>query len=199
MIEQTGLLPSLTLTCSESDVLRLSTVLQSGFLVTGTEGDSIYTFLMKLPGFTEDYLAKEVQTIFYNGDALDDLETELAGHRATVALGSAMPGLAGAIMKKGSPCGALRKTRTILDASHQGGPVEVRVKLFNTVAHHRGPNLFASGIRIDARDFNLFLELRPGLLGSFSDITLDDNGINSKDLIEALSSVQQLRIKVHLR
>ena len=198
MIDQTALLPSLTFTCSASNALRLSTVLQSGFLVTGTEGDSIYTFLMNLPGFTEDYLAKEVQTIFYNGDALDDLESELAGQSATVALGSAMPGLAGAIMKKGSICGALRKTRTLVDVTQQGEPLEVRVKLFNTIARDMGPGLFTSGIRIDARDLCLFLELRPGLVGSFSDITLDDRKLTSAEFVEALSSVQQVKVEVHL-
>ena len=69
MIDQTGSLPSLRFNCSESDALRLSTILQSGFLVTGTEGDSIYEFLMNLPGFTEDYLAKEVR--FALGDIVD--------------------------------------------------------------------------------------------------------------------------------
>ncbi|MGI9536473.1 MAG: hypothetical protein ACR2PB_05345 [Desulfocapsaceae bacterium] len=198
MIDQTASLPSLRFSCSESDALRLSTVLQSGFFVTGTEGDSIYEFLMNLPGFTEEYLAKEVQTIFYNGDALDDLESALAGERATVALGSAMPGLVGAIMKKGSICGALRKPRTVLDVSQQGKPVEVRVKLFNTVARDMGPGLFTSGIRIDARDLYLFLELRPGLVNSFLDITIDNNNISSTQLIEELSSAAQLRVEVNL-
>ncbi len=196
MIDQTGSIPSLKLNCSDSDALRLSTVLQSGFLVTGIEGDSIYTFLMNLPGFSEDYLATEVQTIFYNGDALDDLDSQLAGQSATIALGSAMPGLAGAIMKKGSICGALRKARTIVDVSQQGDPVEVRVKLFNTIARELGPGLFSSGILIDARDLCLFLELRPGLVGSFSDITLDDLNLASTELVGALSSLKQLRVEV---
>ena len=198
MIDQTGSLTMLTLKCSKSDALRLATVLQSGFLMPGTEGESIHTFLKELPGFTEDYLAIEVQTIFYNGDALDNLDTELAGPGATIALGSAMPGLAGAIMKKGSPCGALRKSRTAQDSSNQGDPVEVRTKLFNTVARDRGPCLLENGVRIDARDLRLFLELRPGLLGSFSDVTLDDTRIHSNDLIEALLLVKQLKLVVHL-
>jgi len=196
MIDQTGSLPSLKLNCSDSNLLRLSTVLQSGFLVAGIEGDSIYGFLMNLPGFSEDYLATEVQTIFYNGDALDDLDAQLAGQSATIALGSAMPGLAGAIMKKGSICGALRKTRTILDVSHQGEPIEVRVKLFNTIARDLGPALFSSGIRIDAQDLSLFLELRPGLIGSFSGITLDDSSLSSTELVGVLSSLKQLRVEV---
>ncbi len=198
MIDQTGSIPSLKLNCSESNALRLSTVLQSGFLVTGIEGDSIYTFLMNLPGFSEDYLATEVQTIFYNGDALDDLDSQLAGQSATIALASAMPGLAGAIMKKGSICGALRKTRTLMAVSRPGETIEIRVKLFNTIARDLGPGLFSSGIRIDVRDLCLFLELRPGLVGSFSNMTLDDLSLASTELVGALSSLKQLRVEVQL-
>ena len=198
MIDQTASLPLLKFSCSESNALRLSTVLQSGFFVTGSEGDSIYTFLMNLPGFSEDYLATEVQTIFYNGDALDDLDSQLAGQSATIALASAMPGLAGAIMKKGSICGALRKTRTVMAVSRPGETIEIRVKLFNTIARDLGPGLFSSGIRIDARDLRLFLELRPGLVGSFSNMTLDDLSLASTELVGALSSLKQLRVEVHL-
>ena len=107
-----------------------------------------------------------------------------------------MPGLAGAIMKKGSICAALRKTRTILDVSQHGEPIEVRVKLFNTIARDLGPGLFSSGIRVDAQDLYLFLELRPGLIGSFSGITLDDSSLSSTELLGVLSSLKQLRVEV---
>ena len=196
MNDQPGVLPSVTLSCSKSNLIRLATVLQSGFIEAGTEGDSIYSFLLSLPGFTEDYLLREVQTIFYNGDALDDLDSELAGSFATIALGSAMPGLAGAIMKKGSICGAFRKTRAVQNVSRQGNPIEVRLKLFNTIARDRGPRLFEKGLVIDAQDLILFLELRPRLVDAFSDIIFDNTQIAPKQFIESLSSVTQIRIEV---
>ncbi len=196
MIDQPGLVPSVTLSCSENNLVRLATVLQSGFIKAGIEGDSIYSFLLSLPGFTEDYLLREVQTIFYNGDALDDLDSELAGSFATIALGSAMPGLAGAIMKKGSVCGAFRKTRTVQNVSRQGDPVQVRVKLFNTIARDRGPRLFNTGLRLDTHDLILFLELRPRLMDAFSDIIFDNTQIAPEKLFESLSSVAQIRLEV---
>ena len=196
MNDQPGVVPSVTLSCSESNLIRLATVLQSGFIKAGTEGDSIYSFLLDLPGFTEDYLLREVQTIFYNGDALDDLDSALAGGFATIALGSAMPGLAGAIMKKGSVCAAFRKTRTVQNVSRQGDPVQVRVKLFNTIARDRGPRLFNTGLRLDTHDLILFLELRPRLMDAFSDIIFDNMQLAPELLIESLSSVAQIRLEV---
>ena len=197
MIDQTLPIPSLFFNCGNKELVRLTTVLQSGFLAVAIEGDTIFSFLLTLDGFTEDYLINEVQTIFYNGDALDDLESEIAGPKATVALAAAMPGLAGAIMKKGSPCGALRKTRNIQQVKHKGEPVEILVKLFNTVARDRGPQLFSTGIRMNSRDLVLFLELRPTLVDAFEDIIFDSAEIQTSDFIASISKFEQLNIEVH--
>lgn len=188
-------LPPLSFSCEESDLVRLSTVLQSGFVVTGHEGDTIYSFLMTLPGFTEDYIANQIQTVFFNGDALDDLEIQLAGKTATIALGSAMPGLAGAIMKKGSICGALRKPRAVLGVERSGQPVAVRVKLFNTVARELGPRLLSAGLVIDCKDLVLFLELRPRLLSGLKNIRFMGTAIGPEELFTKLSTHQHLLIK----
>ncbi len=188
-------LPPLLFSCKESDLLRLTTVLQSGFGATGHQGDTILSFLLAQPGFTEDYIANQIQTVFYNGDALDDLEIELAGKTATIALGSAMPGLAGAIMKKGSICGALRKPRTVLGVDHSGERVAVRLKLFNTVARERGPRLLSEGIVIDARDLVLFLELRPRLLSGLENIQFMGKPLDRTELIDSLSNHELILIR----
>jgi hypothetical protein len=188
-------LPALVFGCEENDLRRLSTVLQSGFAATGHQGGTILSFLLALPGFTGDYIANQVQTVFYNGDALDDLAIDLAGKTATIALGSAMPGLAGAIMKKGSICGALRKPRAILGVDNSGEPVAVRVKLFNTVARERGPRLLSEGIVIDARDLVFFLELRPRLLSALQDIHFKGKPIDQAELLAALADHEHILIK----
>ena len=99
-------------------------------------------------------------------------------------------------MKKGSVCGAFRKTRTFQNVSRQGDPVQVRVKLFNTIARDRGPRLFNTGLRLDTHDLILFLELRPRLVDAFSDIIFDNTQIAPEKLIESLSSVAQIRLEV---
>ncbi len=196
MIDQVPSLPALSFTCGSAELIRLTTVLQSGFIAVGHEGDSILSFLLTLDGFTEQYLAEDVQTIFYNGDALDDFDQALSGPKATLALGAAMAGLAGAIMKKGSICGAFRKSRTVQNVKERGKQVEVLVKLFNTVARKRGPQLFASGVRLNTRDLVHFLELRPSLLEAFADITLDDAKIAASELVDALAKTIQLCLAV---
>jgi len=186
----------LTLTCPHNSLLRLVTVLQSGFLHRCREGETILSCLLGLEGFTREYIEKKIQTIFYNGDALDDMEAELSGDRPTIALSSAMPGLAGAILKKNSPCGILRKTRSVEYSGTAGRLLDVAIKLFNTVALDRGPALFQQGIIIKSLDLSSFLALRPGLLDSFSDITLAGSAISPVDLLGSISENRLLTIKV---
>ncbi len=170
-------------------------MLQSGFVESGRQGDSILAFLLTLDGFTEPYIENEVQTIFYNGDALDDSATALGGETATIALGAAMPGLAGAIMKKGSICGAFRKNRAIVDIEPSEDPVTVRVKLFNTVARERGPQLLKKGIQIDTKDLRHFLEMRPRLIEALAEISFGDRSVRPEELIDLLAPHQRIIIK----
>lgn len=188
--------PELRFVCPEDQLIRLSTVLQSGFHVKGREGDSIFSLLKTLSGFTETYIVDKVQTVFLNGDALDDMETVLRGTAATIALAGAMPGLAGAIVRKGSPWGALRKTRTVNEADYSGTPVDVLIKLFSTVAVDKGPELFTTGVLINTRDLIHFLELRPTLLSSFKDITLNANPLSAHNLTQTVSAYGQLQVQV---
>jgi hypothetical protein len=196
-IESPQPLPAhITLNCPDDSLLRLVTVLQSGFLHRCRQGETIFSCLLGLKGFTREYIDKEIQTIFYNGDALDDLEAELSGDRPIIALSSAMPGLAGAILKRNSPCGILRKTRTVEHSGAADRLLDVVIKLFNTVALDRGPTLFQQGIIIKSSDLSSFLALRPGLLESFNNITLTGGAISSADLLGSISGHRLVTIKV---
>lgn len=190
--------PELTFTCPPDQLVRLATVLQSGFHVTAAEGDSLLSLLKTLPGFSEAYIADEIQTVFLNGDALDDLQTLLTGSAATIALAGAMPGLAGAIVRKGSPWGALRKTQSAAGVGCSRKPVAVLVKLFNTVAVDRGPGLLTGSIRINTSDLVHFLELRPSLLASFADLALDGSPIDLEGISQAAARFDQVSVKAAL-
>jgi hypothetical protein len=191
-------LPLLSLNCSHDCLLRLVTVLQSGFMHRCREGQTISSCLLGLEGFTREYIEKEIQTIFYNGDALDDLEAELGGDRPTIALSSAMPGLAGAILKRNSPCGILRKTRSVKQSGTTGKLLDVEIKLFNTVALDRGPTLFQQGIIIKSADLSSFLALRPSLLGSFNNLIFSGKPISADDLLGSISGSRFINVKVFI-
>ena len=66
-------------------------------------------------GISESYLNERVQTIFLNGRAVDDLFGEVVGNNSTIALSAAMPGLAGAVFRKGGMLSSLRNPRAGTD------------------------------------------------------------------------------------
>ncbi len=101
-------LPSLRLTVVRDALPLFTTVLQSGIEVKTTHGETLAKFLNNFPGFTAEYLADTVQTIFLNGTAVDDLSLPLTGNNPVLALSAAMPGLAGAIFRRNSFHSALR-------------------------------------------------------------------------------------------
>ena len=148
----------LTLTMSGSAVSRFFPILGEGLLVKGPGGESVEGFLQKAAGVSPAYLKDRVQTVFLDGRALDDFSTAVVGDGAVLALSAAMPGLAGAVLRRGGFYAAMRR-----QISHEAGgpaaagaPITVTLKLFNLVARDLGPGLLGRGILIPGgqlRDF----------------------------------------------
>lgn len=195
--EDSNTSPVLTCTTSRPALLRLATMFPSGFYLDAFEGEPLSSVLLRLPGFSADYIEGRIQTLFFNGDAIDDLGLLLTGATATIALSAALPGLAGAILRKNSPHAALRKTQTEHRPARAGSPVLVRVKLFNAVAIERGPDLCRNGVRINATDLASFLALRPSLLADLRDIELDGEGVAAETLPARLASPTIITLRVN--
>lgn len=150
----------LILTLPEAAVPRFFPILGQGFLVKGPGGETVEGFLQKAASASPAYLKERVQTVFLNGKALDDLKTATVGDGATLALSAAMPGLAGAVLRRGGFYAAMRR-----QISHEaGGPagtgqeITVTLKLFNLVARDLGPSLLANGILVPADQLKDFIE-----------------------------------------
>jgi len=188
--------PSLTCAIPQEDLPRLATMLQAGFFVEAAVGESIASLLERLPGFSADYIVHRIQTVFFNGDAIDDLSLPLTGSSPVIALSAAMPGLAGAILRKNSPAAPLRKAHSRAATAAAGTTVTVLVKLFNTLAIDRGPALFRSGVRIKAADLAGFLSLRPSLLKKLRVIRLDDAPVSTDELTHQLAG--QTSVTMHV-
>jgi hypothetical protein len=189
-------LAHLALTVATEKLPLFTTVLQSGIEIMTPGGTSIGRLLNTLPGFTAEYLANTVQTIFHNGYPVDDLTTLLAGEKPVLALSAAMPGLAGAIFRKNSFHAALRSTtKTDQVETLYAKPLMVTLKLFNTIALDRGEELLLQGVVLPAETLSSFLLRRPALVPAIVRIQLDGEDINPATLLQRLS----LAIKVDLK
>ncbi|MGB5422296.1 MAG: hypothetical protein WBN03_09055, partial [Desulfobacterales bacterium] len=115
---------------------------------------SLKELMCRQIGLAEDYLENRVQTVFLNGHPVDDVNRATVGEGATVALSAAMPGLAGAVLRKGGALAALRKSITYRseDSARETCEGSVIVKLFNMTTREVGPLLLARGIWMEGAE-----------------------------------------------
>ena len=97
-----------------------------------------------------------ISTIFIDSKPVDDLNTAVIEDGATLALSCAMPGLVGAVMRRG---GLLSSFRSGISYSHTVKkdtlrPGCIRVKLFNMLIKELGPVFLKAGIEVDVADLD---------------------------------------------
>jgi len=139
-------------------------LLQKGFMVKARVGVSVQTFLGDHAGLSPEYLRDRVKTIFLDGKSVDDLDKTLIPDGSRLALSAALPGLAGAVLRRGSPFAGLRSRVGEGEKDLPGKPEEgfVYLKLFNLLLPELGPVFLRKGILIPREDFQEFWESLPG-------------------------------------
>jgi hypothetical protein len=136
---------------------KTATLLQRGFVLPVTGTISIVELLLSLPGFNEEYIRDRVQTIFVNGLAEDNTSRELVPGDV-LALSAAMPGLAGAIFRRGGQHASLRTRPVAVNHSETDQSGYITLKLFNMIATETGPRLLQAGILIKGKTLARFLD-----------------------------------------
>jgi len=189
--------PRLRMTVSDHTLPLFTTVLQSGIEVKTGHGETLANFLNNFPGFTAEYLADTVQTIFLNGTAVDDLSLPLTGQNPVLALSAAMPGLAGAIFRKNSFHSALRtETKKVHDSDASESSVTVTLKLFNSIAKDRGEALLKAGLCMRADHLAVFLNKRPHLTRHIKSIQFGENEMDLVELLRVLPGLSKVTLNI---
>jgi len=139
-------------------------LLQKGFRVKARVGVSVQTFLGDHFGLSPEYLRDRVKTVFLDGKAVDDLAETRILDGSRLALSAALPGLAGAVLRRGSPFAGLRSRVVEGEKDLPGTPEEgfVYLKIFNLLLPELGPLVLRKGILISREDFQEFWESLPG-------------------------------------
>ena len=172
--------PTLLLTVRAGTIPRLAPLLQRGFLLPCSRPVSLYDFLQGLPGFDREYITSRIETIFINGCAADSLEAALSAGD-TVALSAAMPGLAGAIFRKGGLHASLRSqpARAQTKQTTTGG--FITIKLFNMIATDTVEDILPRGILMKGSVLARFFHRQQERLHSLLiDIHHDTNSLSLK-------------------
>ena len=117
-------------------------------------GCSLWSFLTGELGIAPAYVKERITTIFLDGEVVDSLEEAVVRDGSLLALSAALPGLAGATLRRGGFYSAMRSAITHgadSTPSAAGAAGAVRVKLFNLLIPELGPALLAHGIVLEQR------------------------------------------------
>ena len=136
------------------EIPLVSPLFQKGVLVEVDTGGSVKSLLCDQWGISLDYVADRISTLFLNGQPVDDIDTAKIHDGAVLALSSAMPGLVGAMMRRG---GIITPLRSSISYREREGATDrkrgrITVKLFNLLVNELGRRLLEIGFRAEARD-----------------------------------------------
>ena len=156
-------IPTVQISVQSKWLAMFSTLLAQGFFVTVETGVSLQNVLCDQLGIDRDYLNDRIKTIFLDGQAVDDVARTVVESCAVVAISAAMPGLVGAMMRKGGLYAGLRSgiSYQATDARGVVEPGVIQLKLFNLVAKELGPHFLAQGIQLDSHVWQSFMSGRP--------------------------------------
>ncbi|MBU1139901.1 MAG: hypothetical protein KKD01_19380 [Proteobacteria bacterium] len=189
---------SVTLGVNAEALAKFTTLLQGGFLLDVPQKTSIGELLVSLPGFSKDYIAQRVQTIFLGGLPADDLDQQLLGIDAVLAISAAMPGLAGAIFRKNGVHASLRTSagKVPLKSPETNGPVKIRLKLFNMIAVEKGEGILNSGCIIPASSLQKFLTYRNTLSSQIREREINGKDCSLQELLSLLEQEDTIKLTV---
>jgi hypothetical protein len=133
-------------------------LLATGFFVKAPSGISVRNFLIKVLRLDPVYVDTRIQTIFLNGRAIDDIDVATLEDGSVLALSGAMPGLAGAVFRRGGAYAAMRScvesVSSSLPKTYSDGNIEL--KLFNQIAADLGNSFLKKGIWLRVKTFSRF-------------------------------------------
>lgn len=175
---------TLSLTVEREFLPAFFLILQGGFVIKARVGRSVKDFLSGQCGLDEGYIAERVSTVFLDGKPVDDLESALLRDGSVLALSGAMPGLVGAVMRRGSAYASFRRS---ISYNEEGAPASekegfIRLKVFNVLMRELGPLFLGRGIYLPPQEVRDFLSAeRAGLRHGCREALLDGTPVNRRD------------------
>jgi hypothetical protein len=111
-------------------------------------------------GISPEYFEERVQTIFLNGNPVDDAHSAVVKDRSHIALSGAMPGLVGAVLRKGGYYSSMRSEISYSKKGKTESSKEgvIFLKIFNLLLKDLGPAFLSKGIWLEGKKFQDFLK-----------------------------------------
>jgi hypothetical protein len=157
--EGRGSLKHIDLSIERGMASAFTELLQNGFLFECHVGVSVKSLLCEELGLSEQYVTERISTVFLDGSCVDDIDSATVREGSFIALSAAMPGLAGASLRRGGVYGAMRSSITYKENDRRGEKTGLcSIKLFNLLIGELGPIFLQRGILVKADDLEVFLK-----------------------------------------
>jgi len=139
---------------SPDAIQELAPLFQKGIRMDIETGCTVKSLLLEQWALPADYVMGRISTLFLNGKPVDDMDEARVGEGAVLALSSAMPGLVGAVMRRGGFYASLRGGITYRETAAHSTVRKgtITVKLFNLLIREIGPYFLRRGFRVCRRD-----------------------------------------------
>jgi hypothetical protein len=189
----------LRLTISSAEESRFSEILQKGFAFNTLVGIHIKTFLCDFMALDPQYIQERISTIFLDGKAVDNIEEAIIREGSTLALSSAMPGLAGATLRRDGLYASLRDSITYKE---EAGNCRVKegiiiLKLFNLLIDDIGPVFLQKGIVVKSQELQDFFIKQPDIFWrDCSEIILAGKPIDYENLLVGNRLIQHDEVEL---
>ncbi|MEN6617143.1 MAG: hypothetical protein ABFD12_11345 [Syntrophorhabdus sp.] len=165
----------------------LTPIYVHGFLVKSITGISVEDFLTGELGIPQEYVERRITTVFIDGAPIDDMGTVFLQEGMVLALSSAMPGLAGATLRRKGYLSSMRLSITRKANELPAGMRSeclINVKLFNILAKEIGPVFLKRGIYLSTSTLSDLLAVgserfRETLIHGLQDMNLDPSGLTN--------------------
>jgi hypothetical protein len=193
---------TLQLTFPRDQAVRFFPLFQQGIRLKVMVGCNLKQFLGEQLGLAPDYLEERVQTLFLDGKVVDDLENAFIRDGSAIALSAALPGLAGATLRRGGPVASMRSQITygVAEKTGEQGEGMVVVKLFNLLLNELAPFLLERGLYILRKDGEDFLRSLPQeFWRGCRKIEVDGKEVNFKTImgVQGLSNHRWVFFSIH--
>ncbi len=151
--------PSLLLSFEPGRIFIFFQLLENGFIIKDKVGCSVKEFLCNRMFIEQDYLDNRIQTIFLNGRPVDDVNSAIVKDGSTISLSAAMPGLAGATMRRGGALASMRSgiSHVPVETCSDSFEGKVTIKFFNLISKELGPEFLNRGIIIEGKTLSGFI------------------------------------------
>jgi hypothetical protein len=157
-----GTIFDLELRCDERCLASLLGLFQIGAQFRVKTGLSVRALLCGELGIDSQYLDGRVGTLFLDGKPVDDVDHSLVRDGSVLSLSAALPGFAGAALRKGGFYAGMRRgiTHAEEEITGAGGLGTVTLKLYNMVAQELGPRFLKEGVLVPAQAIKDFFTAR---------------------------------------